>query len=121
MRKLRIKYLAAGVGLACWTTVASAGLFSASGPVIAIVADELFVGTATGHIDGTGTVVIRSQEHSDLKCAGEFASNGMLGGSPAKVAALIDFVGGGGRLGLITNADNVARALRGETGTRVVA
>ena len=38
-----------------------------------------------------------------------------------KVAALIDFVGGGGRLGLITNAGNVARALRGETGTRVVA
>jgi carbamate kinase len=38
-----------------------------------------------------------------------------------KVAALIDFVGGGGRLGLITNPPNVARALRGETGTRVVA
>ena len=37
-----------------------------------------------------------------------------------KVAALIDFVGGGGRLGLITNPPNVARALRGETGTRVV-
>jgi carbamate kinase len=38
-----------------------------------------------------------------------------------KIAALIDFVGGGGRLGLITNAPNLARALRGETGTRVVA
>jgi carbamate kinase len=38
-----------------------------------------------------------------------------------KVAALIDFIGGGGRLGLITNPQNVARALRGETGTRVVA
>jgi carbamate kinase len=38
-----------------------------------------------------------------------------------KVAALIDFVGGGGQLGLITNPPNVARALRGETGTRVVA
>ena len=38
-----------------------------------------------------------------------------------KVAALIDFVGGGGRLGLITDPQNVARALRGETGTRVVA
>ena len=38
-----------------------------------------------------------------------------------KVAALIDFVAGGGRLGLITNPANVARALRGETGTRVVA
>jgi carbamate kinase len=38
-----------------------------------------------------------------------------------KVTALIDFVGGGGRLGLITNPPNLARALRGETGTRVVA
>ncbi len=38
-----------------------------------------------------------------------------------KVAALIDFVGGGGTLGLITNPPNIARALRGETGTRVVA
>jgi carbamate kinase len=37
-----------------------------------------------------------------------------------KVAALIDFVGGGGRLGLITNPQNVERALRGETGTRIV-
>ena len=38
-----------------------------------------------------------------------------------KIAALIDFVGGGGQLGLITNPPNVARALRGETGTRVIA
>ena len=38
-----------------------------------------------------------------------------------KVAALIDFVSGGGGLGLITDPRNVARALRGETGTRVVA
>jgi len=37
-----------------------------------------------------------------------------------KVTALIDFVSGGGQLGLITNQPNVARALRGETGTRVV-
>jgi carbamate kinase len=37
-----------------------------------------------------------------------------------KVAALIDFVANGGRLGLITNPQNVMRALRGETGTRVV-
>jgi carbamate kinase len=38
-----------------------------------------------------------------------------------KIAALIDFIGGGGSLGLITNAPNLTRALRGETGTRVVA
>jgi carbamate kinase len=37
-----------------------------------------------------------------------------------KVSALIDFVAGGGRLGLITNPPNLPRALRGETGTRVV-
>jgi carbamate kinase len=37
-----------------------------------------------------------------------------------KIAALIDFVGGGGRMGLITDAPNLSRALRGETGTRVV-
>jgi carbamate kinase len=37
-----------------------------------------------------------------------------------KIAALIDFVGGGGQLGLITNQPNLTRALREETGTRVV-
>ena len=37
-----------------------------------------------------------------------------------KVAALIDFVGGGGRMGLITDPPNLSRALRGETGTRLV-
>jgi carbamate kinase len=38
-----------------------------------------------------------------------------------KVAALIDFIDGGGSLGLITSAPNLTRALQGETGTRVVA
>jgi carbamate kinase len=38
-----------------------------------------------------------------------------------KVGALIDFVSGGGTLGLITNQPCLTRALRGETGTRVVA
>ncbi len=38
-----------------------------------------------------------------------------------KVSALIDFVGGGGALGLITNQPNISRALNGQTGTRVVA
>jgi carbamate kinase len=37
-----------------------------------------------------------------------------------KIAALIDFVGGGGRLGLITDPPHLARALRGEAGTRIV-
>ena len=37
-----------------------------------------------------------------------------------KIAALIDFIGGGGKLGLVTNVPNLARALLGETGTRIV-
>lgn len=37
-----------------------------------------------------------------------------------KMGALIDFVAHGGELGLITNPQNVMRALRGETGTRVL-
>ena len=37
-----------------------------------------------------------------------------------KISALIDFVGGGGREGLITNPQNLGRALAGQTGTRVV-
>ena len=36
-----------------------------------------------------------------------------------KVEALINFVAAGGRLGLITDAPSLPRALRGETGTRV--
>ena len=38
-----------------------------------------------------------------------------------KVAALVEFVSSGGSLGLITDPPNIPRALRGETGTRVVA
>ena len=37
-----------------------------------------------------------------------------------KVEALIEFIASGGSLGLITDAPNLPRALRGETGTRVV-
>ena len=43
------------------------------------------------------------------------------GSKGPKVAALIDCIGGGGRHARITNPQSVARALRGETGTRVVA
>lgn len=49
--------------------------------------------------------------------AGDQFDKGSMG---PKVAALIDFVAGGGRLGLVTDPPNLARALRGETGTRIV-
>ena len=40
--------------------------------------------------------------------------------SVPKIRALIDYLGAGGKEGLITNPENIGRALSGETGTRVV-
>lgn len=42
-------------------------------------------------------------------------------GNGPQIAAVIDFLENGGRMGLITDQPNIARALRGETGTRIVA
>lgn len=54
MRKILITVLAACIGLAGSATPAGAGLFSATGAVIEILADELFVGEAEGHLSGAG-------------------------------------------------------------------
>jgi hypothetical protein len=70
---------AAAISLASAST-AHAGLLSATGPVIAILGGELFVGEAEGHLDGTGTLVIRSQKNPALECRGDFISNPALGG-----------------------------------------
>ena len=81
MRKILITVLAASIGLAGSATPAGAGLFSATGAVIAMLADELFVGEAEGHLSGAGTLAIRSQKNPDLTCAGQFTSSAALGGS----------------------------------------
>jgi hypothetical protein len=60
---------------------ASAGLFSATGPVIAILGGELFVGQAEGHLDGSGTLELHSQKNPGLTCLGEFTSSVTQGGS----------------------------------------
>ena len=81
MRKILITVLAACCGLAGSATPAGAGLFSATGVVIAILAGDLFVGEAEGHLDGAGTLAIRSQKNPDLTCHGQFTSSAVLGGS----------------------------------------
>ena len=47
---------------------------------------------------------------------GHFAKGSML----PKIKAIIWFLEAGGKEALITNPENIARALRGETGTRLV-
>jgi hypothetical protein len=73
--------LAACIGLAVPANAASAGLFSATRKVIAILADELFLGEATGHLSGAGTFAIYSQKYPALTCLGQFTSSALLGGA----------------------------------------
>ena len=80
MRKILITVLAACIGLAGAVTVAGAGLFSATGKVIAILADDLFVGEAEGHLSGAGTLAIHAHKQPELTCVGEFTSSAALGG-----------------------------------------
>jgi hypothetical protein len=79
MRKRLITVLIA-CGLAGWAAQAGAGLFSAKGLVIAILADELFLGEAEGHLSGAGTLSIRAQKDPGLTCLGQFTSSAELGG-----------------------------------------
>ena len=81
MRKILVAFVAAGIGLAGSATPADADLLSATRKVIAILADDLFVGEAVGHLSGAGTLAIHSQKQPDLTCRGEFTSSAELGGS----------------------------------------
>jgi hypothetical protein len=73
--------LVACIGLLGSSTPVDAGLFSATGKVIAILAGDLFVGEAVGHLDGAGTLSIHSQADPARTCAGQFTSSAALGGS----------------------------------------
>jgi hypothetical protein len=81
MRKMWITVLAACIGLAGSATVLGEELFSATGTVIAILAGDLFVGEAEGHLSGAGTLAIHSQKDPALTCLGQFTSSAKLGGS----------------------------------------
>lgn len=81
MRRLLVTVLAACAGLAGLPAPAGADLLSATRTVIAILADDLFVGEAEGHLNGAGTLAIRSQKVPGLTCLGRFTSSAAKGGS----------------------------------------
>ena len=81
MRKILIAALAACIGLVCPATQAQAGLLSATRVVIAMLAGELFVGQAEGHLSGAGTLAIHSQKNPGRTCQGQFTSSAERGGS----------------------------------------
>ncbi len=78
MRKILVAVIA---GLAGWANPAGAGIFSSTGPVIAILAGDLFVGEAEGHIGGSGTVWIQSQARPEVSCHGRFSYSAEHGGA----------------------------------------
>ena len=69
------------MGFAGWIGVVDAGLLSAKRPVIAILGNHLFVGTAEGHLSGAGTLAIRSRADPAITCSGEFTSSAEAGGA----------------------------------------
>ena len=75
-----IATLATSIGLAACANPAAAELFSKTGPVIAIMANELFLGEAVGHLSGAGTMVIQSQRSPGVTCHGQFTSSAEHGG-----------------------------------------
>ena len=81
MHKALIAGVAACVALAGSAGAARAALFSKTGPVIAIMGNELFLGEAEGRLSGAGTMAIRSQRNPDITCLGQFTSSAELGGS----------------------------------------
>lgn len=52
------------------------GLFSATAPVIGMLADDLLVGSAKGYLDRTGTIDVKSSVRADVRCVGEFKYTG---------------------------------------------
>jgi hypothetical protein len=58
-----------------------ASMLSASAPVLAILHDDLFTGTAVGYGDRTGTIDVVSSVNPNLRCVGNFAYNGSKTGS----------------------------------------
>lgn len=50
-----------------------ASLMFASAPVIAILKDDLFTGTAMGYADKTGTIEVASVLDPSIRCVGKFA------------------------------------------------
>ena len=81
MRSTWVTVLTACIGLAGSGNLAGAELFSATRMVVAIMAGDLFVGEAEGHLSGAGTLAIRSQKNPALSCEGQFTSSAALGGA----------------------------------------
>ncbi|HXJ08715.1 MAG TPA: hypothetical protein VNH12_04350 [Burkholderiales bacterium] len=72
--------LAATLALGSSAGAPRAGLLTRTGDVIAIMAGDLFLGTAEGDYWGAGTLAIHAQQDPSVTCTGDFTSSKELGG-----------------------------------------
>ena len=79
MRRILVMGLAAFAVIAGWASPAGARFFSTTGPIIAILAGDLFLGEAEGNLDGSGTIWIQSRAKPDVTCRGQFTYSAVLG------------------------------------------
>lgn len=79
MRRALFTGFAVAAVFAIAPAAAGAGLFSSRGPVIAIVAGELFLGEAEASLGGPGTIRIQSRAKPDVSCDGDFSLSAEAG------------------------------------------
>jgi hypothetical protein len=51
---------------------AQMGLFTTTMPVVAIVADDLYIGESVSYMNGTGIMKLKSSAHPEQECRGDF-------------------------------------------------
>jgi phospholipid transport system substrate-binding protein len=71
------------LGLSGGMSPARAAFLSSTGPIIAIVAGDLFLGEAEGRLNGSGKIRIQSRARPDDTCQGDFSYSAELGGTGA--------------------------------------
>jgi carbamate kinase len=88
-----------------------------------IDADLFLISTAVEHAylsfgqpDQSAIDVMTVAEAKQYTEEGHFAAGSML----PKITAIVWFLESGGQEAIITNPENITRALKGETGTRIV-
>lgn len=69
MRSIKLATVVIGISVLS----GCASMLSASAPVLAILSDDLFTGTAVGYADRTGTIDVVSSINPNLRCVGNFA------------------------------------------------
>lgn len=81
MRRKLVTGFAVCASLVAWAGPTAAAFISSAGPVIAIIAGDLFLGEAEGNLDGSGTIRIRSHLRPGVTCNGQFTSSAEQGGA----------------------------------------